>query len=102
MAPPTPTTTPIITFFCDGLTPELLEFPLLELSPGAAVDFVVGLVTGIKALVVRTEAKVLLPVTVMTVVTNSCVALETGRAGGVVGDGVDSLGGGVLLDEEPS
>lgn len=76
-APPTPTTTPIIVRFDPELRPELPEPPSLELRLGVVVLSVTAVVTATRALVVSTWEKVLLPLTVRTVVTTSLVALDT-------------------------
>ena len=71
IAPPTPTTTPIIVRLVEGLNPELFELLSLPASPGAAVEVDVEVETGTRALVVRTWLNVLLPLTV-TIVDVTC------------------------------
>ncbi len=65
IAPPIPTTTPIMMFFCDDVMPELPEPPLPPFKLGESVD--VGSLDG-EALLVMTREKVLLPLTVTMVV----------------------------------
>ncbi|KAI9653724.1 MAG: hypothetical protein M1829_001146 [Trizodia sp. TS-e1964] len=75
IAPPTPTTIPIISRFCPSSRPELPEpFPLFA---RLIVLIAVLVATGTTELVVKTLDIVLLPLIVITVVTISWVALET-------------------------
>jgi hypothetical protein len=102
IAPPTPTTTPMIIFFCDGVIPELPEPPLppFKLGEPLAVELLDA-----EGLLVITREMVLLPLTVTMVVTTGpdspsplgaavvvikVISLETG-----VGDSL-AAGGGVL------
>ena len=71
IAPPIPTTTPMIVRLVDGLNPELFELLSLPASPGAAVEVEVDVETATSALVVRTWLNVLLPLTV-TIVDVTC------------------------------
>lgn len=64
MAPPIPTTTPMMVFFCDDVRPEPPEPPLPPFKLGESVD--VGSPDG-EALLVMTREIVLLPLT-MTMV----------------------------------
>jgi len=58
-APTTPTTTPMIVFFEDELSPELLEPLLSPLRPAVDVDVTLAVVvTGEAELVVMTDDKV--------------------------------------------
>lgn len=77
MAPPTPTTTPMMTRLEEELRPELFELLLPPAKPGAAVDVEVVVDTALSALVVRVWSKVELPLTVRIVVTTCCIALLT-------------------------
>jgi hypothetical protein len=52
--PPTPTTTPIIIFFCSELSPELPDDSVLPLIPGKLVDVVTLVPTATSPLVVKT------------------------------------------------
>ena len=95
MAPPIPTTTPMIVFFCDGEMPELPE-PLLP-------PFKLGELVGVEslevvALLVMTVEMVLLPLTVMMVVVaagsvslvdGAVVVINTTSLVGVTGSGVE-------------
>ena len=54
IAPPTPTTTPMMILFCEDFNPELLEPAFVGTSPGAEVDVELGLMIATRALVVRT------------------------------------------------
>jgi hypothetical protein len=104
MAPPIPTTTPIMVFFCDDEMPELPEPPLPPFRPGELVE--VDLLD-VDALLVMTREMVLLPLTVtIVVVTRATVSLSLGGAAVVVINEVWLCGGvedsavivGVLLD----
>ena len=77
IAPPMPTTTPMMTRLEEELRPELFELLLPPAKPGAAVDKDVEVDTALSALVVRVWSKVELPLTVRIVVTTCCVALIT-------------------------
>jgi len=66
IAPPTPTTTPMMIFFCDAVIPELPEPPLPPFKLGEPLA--VGLLDA-EALLVMTREMVLLPLTVTMVVT---------------------------------
>jgi hypothetical protein len=102
IAPPTPTTTPMMIFFCDGVIPELPETPLPPFKLGEPVA--VGSLD-VGALLVMTREMVLLPLTVTMVVTTGpdspsplgaavvvikVISLDTGVAGSL------TAGGGVL------
>jgi hypothetical protein len=65
MAPPTPTTTPMMIFFCDDVIPELPELPESPFKLGEPLA--VGLLDA-GALLVMTREMVLLPLTVTMVV----------------------------------
>jgi hypothetical protein len=79
MAPPTPTTTPIMVFFCDDERPELPEPPLSPFRPGAPLE--VALLAEAEALLVMTREIVLLPLTVTrVVVTTGAVSSLVGAA----------------------
>ncbi len=65
IAPPIPTTTPIMMFFCDDVMPELPEPPLPPFKLGESVD--VGSLDG-EELLVMTREIVLLPLTMTMVV----------------------------------
>jgi hypothetical protein len=57
MAPPTPTTTPIIVFFEDELSPELLDPPFSPLMPGVEVEVTLEVVVNCwTELLVMTDA----------------------------------------------
>jgi len=72
MAPPIPTTTPIMVFLLEELSPELPELPLLPLRLGVPVEVdLLLVVTGTRPLLVMTWAIVLLSLTVMIVVTTA-------------------------------
>lgn len=74
IAPPIPTTTPIMMFFCDDVMPELPEPPFPPFKLGESVD--VGSLDG-EALLVMTREIVLLPLTVtMVVVMTATDSLE--------------------------
>jgi len=74
MAPPTPTTTPMIVLLWPDESPVLPELSLLETSPAVEVDVTVELVTT-SALVVITEAIVLAPSVINMVVVTCSVWL---------------------------
>jgi hypothetical protein len=77
IAPPTPTTTPIIVFFEDELSPELLDALLSPLMPGVEVEVILAVfVTGTTELLVMTDWMVLPLVTVVNVVTTATVLLD--------------------------
>ena len=77
IAPPTPTTTPIMVFFEDELSPELLELLLSPLIPGVEVEVIFAvLVTASTELLVTTDWMVRLPLRVVKVVTMATVLLE--------------------------
>ena len=77
IAPPMPTTTPIMIRFCEGSKPDLLEPLSLPSRLGLLVEVAVEVDTGTRPLVVKTFVCVLLPLIVTTVVTNCCVRLLT-------------------------
>lgn len=79
IAPPIPTTTPIITRFCEESKPDLLEPVSLVSRFGLLVDVAEEVETGIRPLVVKTLVRVLPLLIVTTVVTNCCVRLLTDR-----------------------
>lgn len=77
MAPPIPTTTPITIRFCEESSPDLLEPLWFPFKLGALVEVEAKVETAFSPLVVTTLVRVLLPLTVTTVVTNCCVRLLT-------------------------
>ena len=81
--------------FCDGWRPELLVEPLLPSSVGALVDVIEEVDTATSPLVVETRVRVLLPLTVIIVVTSCSVLLlidtETGLVGLLVAVTLDSV-----------
>ena len=81
MTPPTPPTTPPITFFVDAEIPELPPPLLLPTSPGTLDEAAAASTT---LLEVETLLIVLLPLTETTVVRIPCVTLS-----GLEADGVD-------------
>lgn len=99
MAPPTPTTTPMIVRLVPSDKPESPDGPP---SPLPSAGVLVMVVTGTRALVVRTCERVLPPVMVTMVVWTSCVALEMEmdvvRAVTDVELGVEGGGGELLSD----
>jgi hypothetical protein len=77
IAPPTPTTTPMIVFFEDELRPELLDELLEPLMPGVDVEVILAiLVTGSTELLVTTDWMVWLLLMVVKVVTTPTVRLD--------------------------
>jgi len=72
MAPPTPTTTPMIVLLWPDVRPVLPEPLLLGTSPAVDVEITVELVTT-TALVVSTEAIVLVPCVINMVVVSPSV-----------------------------
>ena len=78
MAPPIPTTTPMTMRFCEGSNPDLVEsVSVSSLVVGFEVEVTKEVETGTTVLPVDTLVRVLLPLTVTTVVTNCCVWLLT-------------------------
>ena len=80
MTPPILPTTPPMTFFVDGESPELPEPPLLSTSPGTLDDAAAASTT---LLAVETLLYVLLPLTEMMVVRMCCVTLLVSEEDGV-------------------
>lgn len=77
IAPPTPTTTPMMVFFEDELSPELLDPLLSPLMPGVEVEVILAVVvTGWTELLVMTDSMVWLLLMVVKVVTTATVRLD--------------------------
>jgi hypothetical protein len=77
IAPPTPTTTPMIVFFEDELSPELLDELPAPLMSGVEVEVILAVpVTGSTELLVMTDWMVWLSLMVVKVVTTATVRLD--------------------------
>lgn len=77
IAPPTPTTTPMIVFFEDELSPELLDELPAPLMSGVEVEVILAVpVTGSTELLVMTDWMVWLLLMVVKVVTTATVRLD--------------------------